>query len=71
MDVRLPGLIGYEATRRIKEIEGMKDVPVITLTATAMKGDREKILAAGFFNDYLSKPVHPDGLIKELEEWLE
>lgn len=69
MDLRLPALSGYEAKKRIKETEGLKDVPVIALTAMAMKGDREKILAAGF-DGYLAKPVHPDDLIKKVEECL-
>jgi CheY-like chemotaxis protein len=69
MDLRLPVLSGYEARKWIKETEGLKDVPVIALTASAMKGDREKILAAGF-DGYLAKPVHPDDLIKKVEECL-
>lgn len=69
MDIHIPVLSGYEATKRIKESEDLRGIPVIALTARAMKGDREKILAAGF-DDYLSKPVHPDDLVSKVEEWL-
>jgi len=69
MDIQLPVLSGYEATKQIKETRGLKGIPIIALTARAMKGDREKMRAAGF-DDYLSKPVHPDGLIGRVEEWL-
>jgi CheY-like chemotaxis protein len=69
MDLRLPVLSGYEARKRIKETEGLKDVPVIALTASAMKRDREKILAAGF-DDYIGKPVHPGDLTKKVKQWL-
>ncbi|NVM20342.1 MAG: response regulator [Desulfobacterales bacterium] len=70
MDVDIPVLSGYEATRQIKDTEGLQDVPIIALTAKAMKGERDEILASGF-DDYLSKPVHPDELVKKVEEWLE
>ncbi|MBW2330704.1 MAG: response regulator [Deltaproteobacteria bacterium] len=69
MDIQIPVLTGDEATKQIKETEGLKDVPVIALTARTMKGDREKILAAGF-DDYLGKPFHPEDLIKKVGEWL-
>lgn len=69
MDIQIPVLTGDEATKQIKETEGLKDVPVIALTARSMKGDREKILAAGF-DDYLGKPFHPGDLIKKVGEWL-
>jgi len=59
---------GYEATRRIREAVGY-GIPIIALTAKAMKGDREKMLSSGF-DDYLSKPVHPEVLIEKVEEWL-
>jgi len=68
MDVQLPVISGYEATRRIREAVGY-GIPIIALTAKAMKGDREKMLSSGF-DDYLSKPVHPEVLIEKVEEWL-
>jgi signal transduction histidine kinase/DNA-binding response OmpR family regulator/HAMP domain-containing protein len=70
MDIHLPVLSGMEAVRQIRQSEGLRDVPVIALTAKAMKGDRERILQGGF-SDYLTKPVHPDDLLDKVVEWLE
>jgi CheY-like chemotaxis protein len=63
MDMHLPVLDGLEATKRLKRDEQTKDIAVIAMTAYAMSGDRERILAAGC-QDYISKPVHiPDFLV--------
>ena len=56
MDLSLPALDGWEATRAIKGIEGLAHIPVIALTAHAMVGDRERALAAGC-DGYISKPI--------------
>lgn len=69
MDLSLPVLDGWEATRRIKSLPGMEDVPVIALTAHAMPGDEEKALAAGC-DDYLTKPIDEELLFTKLEEFL-
>jgi len=69
MDMQMPVMSGFEATRQIRETEGLKDIPIIALTARAMKGDEEKALAAGC-SDYLSKPVMPKDLLRKIEVWL-
>jgi signal transduction histidine kinase/CheY-like chemotaxis protein len=61
MDMQLPGMSGLQATGAIRALPGGERVPIIALTAQAMKGDRERILAAGC-NEYLAKPVEPSEL---------
>ena len=63
MDMSLPILDGYEATRRIKSNEALKHIPIIGLSAHAMSGDADKARAAGC-DDYLTKPID-DGLLFE------
>ncbi|MDP6634235.1 MAG: PAS domain S-box protein [Phycisphaerae bacterium] len=69
MDIQLPEMDGLEATRRIKADEALRDIPVIALTAKAMTGDREEILAAGC-DDYMSKPISVADLESMLAKWL-
>jgi two-component system cell cycle response regulator DivK len=63
LDISLPKLDGYEVVRRLKSIEEFRDTPVVAFTAHAMKGDREKVIVAGF-EGYISKPVN----IRELPD---
>jgi PAS domain S-box-containing protein len=69
MDVQMPGMDGLEATRRIRGIDRLKDLPIVAMTAHAMAADREKSLAAGM-NDHLTKPVDPDELMDVLIRWI-
>jgi CheY-like chemotaxis protein len=69
MDLRLPVLDGWEATRRIKEQPETRHIPVIALTAHAMTGDREKALAAGC-DDFDTKPVEMPRLLEKVRALL-
>ena len=70
LDISLPGMDGNEILARIRADAGLRDLPVIALTAHAMSGDREKYLAAGF-NDYITKPIVDETLLlSAIERWL-
>ncbi|HEY6475479.1 MAG TPA: response regulator, partial [Polyangia bacterium] len=69
MDVQMPGMTGLQATGAIRALPGGSDIPIVALTAQAMKGDRERILEAGC-DAYLSKPVQPNELISVVDRLL-
>jgi CheY-like chemotaxis protein len=69
MDIGMPVLDGFAAIRRIRENPRLAPLPVVAVTAYAMRGDREKILKSGF-DGYLSKPLTPSSLIAELDRLL-
>ncbi len=68
MDIQMPEMDGYQATRMIRD-QGYPDLPIIAMTANAMKGDRELCLEAGM-NDYISKPIKRETVFQILEKWL-
>ncbi len=69
MDMMMPEMDGFETMRQIRKMKQFESMPIIALTAKAMKGDREKCIAAGA-SDYLSKPVDTDQLVSLLRVWL-
>jgi two-component system cell cycle response regulator DivK len=70
MDIQLPGLDGYEATRRIKANPDLQHIPIIVVTSYALSGDDAKAYEAGC-DDYVSKPFSPRELLAKIREYLQ
>ena len=68
-DIMMPGMDGYQAIQAIRGMEGFKHLPIIALTAKAMKADRDRCIEAGA-SDYISKPLDVDQLLSLLRVWL-
>jgi CheY-like chemotaxis protein len=69
LDMSLPKMDGFTVVGKIKEEEKTRHIPVIAMTARAMKGDREMTIEAGC-DDYISKPIEPDDVLEKIEDWL-
>jgi CheY-like chemotaxis protein len=69
LDMALPKMDGLTVVRHLKENPKLGSIPVIAMTAQAMKGDRERIIEAGC-DDYIAKPLDPEGFLKKIGEWL-
>jgi two-component system cell cycle response regulator DivK len=69
MDIQLPILDGYEATRRIKADPDLKSIPIIVVTSYALSGDEEKARLAGC-DDYVAKPFSPRQLLAKIKEYV-
>jgi two-component system cell cycle response regulator DivK len=69
LDISIPKLDGYEVAKRLKGREDLRDIPIVAVTAHAMKGDREKVIAAGF-EGYISKPVNVRELPDQVKSYL-
>jgi two-component system cell cycle response regulator len=68
-DIQLPNMDGYEVARRLKSEPALRTIPLVAVTALAMVGDRDKVLASGF-NGYIAKPIGPETFISQVEEFL-
>ncbi len=69
MDIQMPVMDGYEASRRIRQIRNFSEIPIIAMTAYAMASEREECLASGM-NDHVAKPVNPQALYASLITWI-
>jgi len=70
MDCQMPVMDGYEATRAIRGRLGLKELPIIAMTASAMSGDRDAALAAGM-NDHIPKPIDVEAMLATMSRWME
>jgi CheY-like chemotaxis protein len=69
LDIRMPGMDGYEVAAALKREPALNDTRVVAVTASVMVGDRAQITAAGF-DSYIEKPIDPEAFIAQVERWL-
>jgi CheY-like chemotaxis protein len=69
MDLHMPTLDGFDAAFQIKAVPALADIPIVAVTASAMVGDRGKILARGF-DGYIAKPITPETFVSQVENFL-
>lgn len=69
MDIQLPGIDGFEATKQIRASAAARRIPIVAVTSFAMTGDRERLLAAGC-NGYIEKPIDPDTIMGQIAGFL-
>lgn len=69
MDIQLPLMDGYTVTKKIREKEKLRDIPIIAVTSYAMVGDREKAIEAGC-TAYVEKPINPEKFIEEVKKYV-
>jgi CheY-like chemotaxis protein len=69
MDLQMPTLDGFDAASQIKSVPALQAVPIVAVTASAMVGDRGKILARGF-DGYIAKPITPETFVSQVESFL-
>ncbi len=69
MDIKMPKMNGYEATKRLRKSEADGEIPIIALTSYAMAGDKKKALKAGC-TGYIEKPINPETFMGEIEKYL-
>lgn len=70
MDIQMPLMNGYEATKEIRKLNGFEKIPIIALTAGTILGEKEKCLKSGM-NDYVTKPVVQDTIVAIIQKWLD
>jgi len=69
MDLHMPALDGFDAALQIKAVPALRAIPIVAVTASAMVGDRSKILARGF-DGYIAKPITPETFVSQVESFL-
>jgi CheY-like chemotaxis protein len=69
LDIRMPGMDGYEVAAALRKEPGLEHMPIVAVTASAMVGDRERIGASGF-DGYIQKPIDPETFVTEVEKFL-